>query len=122
MGENFYDAFVTKLNPAGNALIYSTFLRGNVPSGNANKVNVAYAIAVDGQGNAYVTGQTDTIDFPVTPGAHQITIGGMNDCFLMKISPSNEVIWSTYYGGTDDEFLYKIQYLDGCIYFTGLSA
>ena len=51
------DAFVTKLSPAGNSLVYSTYLGG---SGD----EYGYGIAVDGAGSAYVTGQTYSSDFP----------------------------------------------------------
>lgn len=57
---------MTKLNASGTGLVYSTFL-GN--SGNDR----AYAIAVDGSGNAYITGQTFSTDFPTTPGAFDTT-------------------------------------------------
>jgi len=55
------DAFVTKVNAAGNALIYSTFLGGSL-------VDVGNGIAVDAGGNAYVTGSTNSNNFPTTPG------------------------------------------------------
>ncbi len=110
-GENFYAAFVAKLNPTGSALVYSTFLRGNVPAGNADKVNLAYAIAVDGQGNAYVTGRTDTSDFPVTPGAYQTSISRYPfepaplaaDVFVTKLNPTGSaLVYSTFLGAADN--------------------
>jgi hypothetical protein len=58
------DAFVTKLNAAGSGLLYSTFLGGNSQED-------VYSLAVDGSGNAYVTGGTYSIDFPTTPGAFE---------------------------------------------------
>ena len=63
------DAFVTKLNPTGTALVYSTYLGGTGYDQGA-------AIAVDTAGNAYVTGYTDSTDFPTTAGAFQTTYGG----------------------------------------------
>jgi hypothetical protein len=68
LGNSAGDAFVTKINPAGSALVYATYLGG--PGGAAGS-----AIAVDGAGNAYVTGSTST-NFPTTPGAFQRTYGG----------------------------------------------
>ena len=83
------DAFVTKLNPDGTALIYSTYL-GN------QDVNEGEAIGIDGQGDAYVAGLTQG-NFPVTAGAYQ-TSGG--DIFLSKINPQgNGLLYSTYLGG-----------------------
>lgn len=64
------DAFVTVMNPTGSALVYSTFLGGT-----GDEFWTA-AIAVDGDGNAYVAGTTASADFPVTPGAFQATFGG----------------------------------------------
>src|SRR5262249_57443646 len=65
-----YDAFVTKLNPTGTALVYSTCLGSNfIP-------NPAPRIAVDAAGSSYVTGSTCTTLFPTTPGAFQPTFGG----------------------------------------------
>ena len=76
-------AFVTKLNAAGDQLIYSTYLNGS-------RVDGATAIAVDAQGNAYVAGETDSRDFPVTGGALQQTLhptsgsGFDSDGFITK--------------------------------------
>jgi hypothetical protein len=74
-----YDAFVTKLNPAGTALVYSTYLGG---SGD----DEGYSIAVDASANAYVAGFTDSTDFPTTPGAFQTTLGGFYDAFIAELS------------------------------------
>ena len=63
------DAFVSKLNSSGSALVYSTYLGG---SGD----DVGHGIAVDSSGNAYVTGYTHSSDFPTTAGAFQTTLGG----------------------------------------------
>src|SRR5207245_10860564 len=63
------DAFVTKLNPTGSALVYSTYLGGS-------NDDYAQAIAVDAAGNAYVTGGTFSSDFPTTAGAFHTTFGG----------------------------------------------
>ncbi len=79
------DAFVTKLNPAGSApLVYSSYLGG--PG-----FDVGWAIAVDGLGNAYVTGQTSG-SFPTAPGAFQTTPGSgfpFHDAFVSKIADVN---------------------------------
>jgi hypothetical protein len=72
------DAFVSKLTPAGSALVYSTFLGGSGFEGSVG-------IAVDGKGQAYVTGSTNSADFP-TAHALQPTFGGFEDAFVTKLS------------------------------------
>ena len=88
------DAFVTKFNPAGNGLVYSTFLGGAL-------ADVANAIAIDGAGNAYVTGNTASTDFP-TLGPVQATKGAgtTTDAFVAKLNPAGSaLVYSTYLGG-----------------------
>jgi len=90
------DAFVTKLNPTGSALVYSTFLGGS-------QSDLGASIAVDGGNNAYVTGQTSSSNFP-TVGATQSTPGGGNDAFVSEIdSTGSALAFSTYLGGSLDE-------------------
>ena len=98
--------FVTKLNPAGSQLIYSTYIGGDVLHGNST--TRPYAIAVDGSGNAYVTGLTSSPYFPVTAGAYQMVCGYVNafgtscpntqSAFLTKLSPSGSLVYSTFLG------------------------
>src|SRR3989449_4869999 len=78
--------FVTKLNPTGSALVYSTYLE--VFGGFF--VDEGLGIAVDSVGNAYVTGETFTFNpFPTTPGAFQTTSGGgLQDAFVTKLNPT----------------------------------
>ena len=73
------DAFVTKLNAAGTGLLDSTFFRG---SGN----DFSYGVAVDSAGNAYLTGSTESPNFPIVPGSFDTTLGGISDAFVLKIS------------------------------------
>ena len=75
------DVFVTKLNAAGTALSYSTFIGGNAS-------DVGRGIAVDGSGNAYVTGNTDggTTAYPTTTGAYDAAHNGSQDVFVTKLS------------------------------------
>jgi len=87
------DAFVSKLNPTGTALVYSTYLGG---SGSESGLG----IAVDTAGNSYVTGVTDSTNFPTTAGAFQSTFGGgSSDAFVAKLNPSgSSLVYSTYLG------------------------
>jgi hypothetical protein len=87
------DAFVTKLNPEGSTLVYSTYLGGNA---NDN----GFGIAVDAAGNAYVTGNTDSSDFPTTATAFDTTFNGGVDAFVTKLDPTgSSLLYSTYLGG-----------------------
>ncbi len=90
------DAFVVKLNSAGNALLYSTYLGGTGnDSGNA--------IAVDSAGKAYVTGDTLSTNFPVS-SPYQSTLRGAQDAFLAVLTATaNGFTYSTYLGGMSDE-------------------
>jgi hypothetical protein len=94
------DAFVSKLSFDGAtlSLAYSTYLGG---SGGENYISHEQAgIAVDGLGNAYVTGATSSIDFP-TQNPFQASYGGQWDAFVAKVSPDgSELLFSTYLGGS----------------------
>ncbi len=98
----FEDAFVTKLNPAGTALVYSTYLGGTVSdSGNS--------IAIDPQGNAYVVGVTNSDDFPITSGSYQGTKDGILDGFVTKLNPAGSaLVYSTYLGGDNTDTPYGV--------------
>jgi hypothetical protein len=88
------DVFIAKLNAAGNALVYSTYLGGSWD-------DRAFGIAVDGSGNAYVTGWTYSPNFPTTNGARQRALGGGRDAFVAKLNAAgNALLYSTYLGGS----------------------
>ena len=89
------DAFVTKLNPAGGALVFSTYLGG---SGDEE----GDGIAVDGSGNVYVSGSTDSTDFP-TANPFQAANAGSDDAFVTKFSATGSAVYSTYLGGSGFE-------------------
>ena len=99
------DGFLTKLNPAGNKLVYSTYVGGSDFDG-------LWGTTVDSVGNAYVSGVTWSTDFPITVGAFRADfVGGSNcpfppcsDAFVAKINPSgNRLAYSTYLGGNGDD-------------------
>src|SRR6266513_444600 len=103
------DAFVTKLNSTGTAALYSTFLGGT-------RSDLGIGIAVDSNGDAYVVGETESPDFPVTSTAFQTTLLSSgpgihtSSAFLTKLSATgSQILYSTYLGatsplGTSDSF------------------
>jgi len=112
------DAFVAKLNAAGSALVYSTYLGG---SGD----DFLGGLAVDSSGNAYVTGATNSTNFPTTPGAEQTTFGGGTyNVFVSKLNPAgNALVYSTYLGGSgNDQALGIALDFSGNAYVTGLTS
>ena len=100
------DAFVTKINAAGTAIVYSTYLGGN-------DSDYAYGLAVDAGGNAYVAGLTKSLNFPVTAGVFQPNFGGYpspcnewvcGDAFVTKLNATGSaLVYSSYLGGSGDE-------------------
>jgi hypothetical protein len=103
------DAFVAELNPTATAFVYSTYLGGSFS-------DFANGMAVDGSGNAYVTGETLSTDFPVTPGSFQQTCGTntgtcnasggavFSDVFVARINAGGGSLhYSTYLGGSSDD-------------------
>jgi hypothetical protein len=97
----FEDAFLTKFTPAGNALVYSTYLGGGTDV-------VANEVAVDSAGSAYLTGYTGSSDFHLR-NAFQTTYNGNNDAFLTKFTPAgNDLVYSTYLGGAQTDFAYGL--------------
>jgi len=94
------DAFVTKLNSEGTALVYSTYLGGG-------SNDYGQGIAVDSPGNAYVTGYTDSSNFPMVAGdtPFQDSNKGGSDVFVTKInSEGTELDYSTYLGGSSNDY------------------
>jgi hypothetical protein len=133
------DAFVAKFNPVGGTvsqphneddLVYSTLLGGS-------RTDIAYGVAVDANGNVYITGRTDgpsvsstTIspkDFPLV-NAYQTVVNGNGagraDAFVAKLSASgSSLIYSTYLGGSqDDQGTGIVVDNDGNAYITGWTA
>ena len=85
------DAFVAKLNIQGNTLLYSTYLGGSF-------FDASYGIALDRFDNAYITGRTDSANFPVK-GAIQAQRRGLHDAFVTRLNADGAIVYSTYLGG-----------------------
>lgn len=97
-----WDAFVCKISSDGSTLIYSSYLGGTNQEDRIN-AGTPGAIAVDSTGAAYVTGDTQSTDFPVV-NAYQPNLVGTSDIFITKISPSgSSLVYSTYLGGERTE-------------------
>lgn len=92
------DAFVTCLNAAGSALIYSTFL-------GHSGLDQGLGIAVDSANRAVVTGCTSSVDFPTTPGAFDPSHNGNDDVFVTALNAAGTALsYSTFLGGTGDDW------------------
>jgi hypothetical protein len=107
------DAFVTKLNSAGSALAYSSYLGGTL-------TDRAFGIAVDGTGSAYMIGETNSTNFP-TASPYQAASGGNFDVFAAKVNVAGSAkLYSTYLGGSSSDEGYGIA-VDGSgnAYLTG---
>jgi hypothetical protein len=89
------DAFVVKLNAIGNLMVYSTYLGGT-------GYDAASAIAIDSAGNAYIAGDTQSTDFPLSNSVQSVSGGGM-DAFVTKLTSGGAISFSTYLGGNNDE-------------------
>ena len=99
MGSGTTNGFVTKLNPTGSALVYSTYLGGSSGADGANH------IAVDSSLNAYVTGGSKSTDFPTTKGAFQTTNKAattkQGSCYVTELNAAgSDLVYSTFLGGT----------------------
>jgi len=89
----YSDAFITKFDPYGSGLSYSTYLGGS-------SSDYGYGIAVDSSGNCYATGEAESSDFPVQ-NAYQEAYRGNGDAFVTKLDPYGiGLLYSTYLGGS----------------------
>jgi len=117
------DAFVSKLNPAGSALLYSTFLGG---SGS----DAGMELAVTNDGYAYLGGYSSSSNFPATAWAYDVSFNGngvgtpSGDAFVAKLNPAGtKLFYSTFLGGSNDDILHAIAIDDsGDAYVTGYTT
>ena len=108
------DAFVSKLSPAGDRLVYSTYLGGS-------GLDSAAGVVVDSAGNACVGGTTRSPDFPITAGALQSSLGGTSDAFVSRLDASgSSLLSSTYLGGSGEDGGNSLAHdASGCLYLAG---
>jgi hypothetical protein len=124
-GLAFSEAFVAKLDPTGSSLVYSTYLGGEGEEG-------GFGIAIDRTGSAYITGGTNSLNFPTTRGAFQTTFAGnfgytdiniIGDAFVTKLTPRGSTLaYSTYLGGERSDQGFRIAVdMAGNAYVTGMT-
>jgi hypothetical protein len=89
-------ASIVKLSADGSTIVFNATLAGS-------GADAVTAVAVDSAGNAFIAGQTTSPDFPITAGAFQQQLEGSQNSFLVKLSPSGNVLTSTYLGGSGSE-------------------
>lgn len=107
------DVFVTKWDPTGTQVLYSTYLGGS-------GADSATGLAVDAAGNAYVLGITASTNFPVTANALQKNLVGSHDAFVAKLSPDgSKLVYSTYFGGGNEYTTALAVDATGAVSFTG---
>lgn len=99
------NAFVSKLNPSGDGLLYSTYLGGTNPSGASSPIGAtAFGVVVDSQGNAYVAGDTDSPNFPVVNAFQSTLKSNAGNAFVAKLNATGTALtYSTYLGGSGSE-------------------
>jgi hypothetical protein len=106
------DAYITKLNPSGTALLYSTYLGGT-------NSEMASSIAVDAEGNAYVGGSTQSADFP-TKAPFQSQPASTGDGFFAALDPAGKLMFSSYLGGSGSDYIAAITVgSNGDVYLAG---
>ena len=108
-----WDGFVTKLTSAGNGYVFSTYLGGN-------DEDQCEGVAVDASGAIYLTGATESTDFP-TRYPYQMSNNGSKDVFVLKLSSTgNSIVYGTYLGGSSQDIGYGIAVdASGSAYLTG---
>jgi hypothetical protein len=96
----YCDAFVTKFDPSGSSLVYSTYLSGTNDGVHGATFDDGLAIAVDAAGNAYLTGEASSVDFPTTPDALATSSPSRGAFMTVLNSAGSALIYSTYLSGS----------------------
>ncbi len=92
------DLFVTKLTPAGDDLLYSTFIGGS-------DLEYVLSLELTAAGEATVSGHVHSSDFPITPGAYQTTFKPFSEGYLTRLNAAGtDLVFSTFFGGNQEEY------------------
>ncbi len=112
-----YDTFLLQLQPNNQQLLYATYLGGGGD-------DLGYGLDVDETGVAYLTGQTNSADFPTTPNAYATSLAGGADAFIAQLNAAgNSLMYSTYLGGNDTDRSNAISSDGGChVFVTGTTV
>jgi hypothetical protein len=101
------------IDPTPN-LVYATYFGGTGQE-------LVEDSAIDSQGNVYITGSTSSTQSIATSGSFQSVISGTYDCFISKVNSNNQLEWSTYFGGTGDDYMNSISIKDDVLMLCGLT-
>jgi hypothetical protein len=114
-GGGDWDAFVTKFSPSGQ-LLYATYLGGD-------SYEHITSVNVDNENNIVVAGMTSSSGFPTTGHALQSSFAGGGDGFITKISPNGSLLYSTFFGGSGEDWIYGMEFdADGNYMFGGFTS
>ncbi|MCE3260377.1 MAG: cell surface protein, partial [Bacteroidetes bacterium] len=108
------DCYILKLDSTGTG-VFATYLGGD-------SQDDAFGLAADNSGNLYVSGQTASTNFTTTAGAGQTSLSGMSDIYFTKLSSSGALLYSSYLGGTDNEFVSRMKYYNNALYLFGTTG
>ncbi len=111
------DCFIFKIDLSDNSILYSTFVGGS-------DQDIGTGISIDSEGNVYVTGRTQSADFPTHLAYDSSFNGGLYDCYVFKLnSAGNQLLYSTFIGGSDNDYAESIDIdSSGVVYVTGYTS
>ncbi len=111
-----YDAFVAKIDPTGKTYLYAGYIGGATD-------DIAFALALDPNNNLWIAGATNSTNFPLSRTGAQRTLAGGIDGFISEFDPNGALLYSSYLGGSGDDYIFGIG-LDaaGNVYTAGSTA